>query len=107
MDVGSAIGDLDPLAFGKSLLSTAVNLAFPNYGLYNGRGYGLRQFPNSVPNPLNRLDQAGLNHDRAFRHLDWVRDAWSPSTPGLATGPLGLAYQTLGTPFFALGGAFQ
>jgi hypothetical protein len=107
MDVGSAIGDLDPLAFGKSLLSTAVNLAFPNYGFYNGRGYGLRQFPNSVPNPLNRLDQAGLNHDRAFRHLDWVRDAWSPSTPGLATGPLGLAYQTLGTPFFALGGAFQ
>jgi hypothetical protein len=114
MDIGSASRSFgnSPLmtalgTLGKALVSLPINLAFPNYGFYNERGYGLRQFPNGIPNPLNRLGQAGLNHDRSYVHRNWIRDAWSPGTPGLATGPLWLVYQTVGTVFFGAAGAFQ
>ncbi len=98
----NALGSL-----GKALANLPVNLAFPNYGYYNGRGYGTRQFPNGIPHPLNRLDQAGLLHDRLYQHKDWVHDAWSMKTSGLATGPIGLVYQAVGSPIFAAAGGFQ
>jgi len=108
-DVGKAIGaigSLNPLATGWALLSTAVHLGFPNYGFYGGAGYGTTQFGAiGGPPPLNRLDYSNLYHDRSFDHGGWVRDVWSSSTPGIAAGPLGLLYQSIGTPIFLIGDA--
>ncbi|MCL4720419.1 MAG: hypothetical protein KJ041_00370, partial [Gammaproteobacteria bacterium] len=105
-DVGASIGSLNPLAVGARTLSLGVNLVFPNYGFYSGRGWGTRQFGQiGGPSPMNRLDYASLYHDRTPDHGEWVRDVWSSSTPGMAAGPLGLLYQSIGTPIFLIGDA--
>ena len=97
---------------GSALGNFLYNTPFPFYGFYNGAGYGTRQF---VPNgtepsraPLNKLDWAGFSHDESKGdHREWLKNVWSPNTPGRPVGPLGLAYQSMGTPLFAVAGAFQ
>jgi hypothetical protein len=104
-DIGRSLLRGSFLEAGEGLLSTAFHLLVPNYGYYGGAGWGTRQFPDGVPPPLNRTDEASYVHDKFFRHLQWVRDVWTG--PGLPPGPIGLAYNTLGTPFFSLGGGLQ
>jgi len=89
---------------GRKNLTPQLALGYNSNGGPSPYGYGW-DLP-LPPEPLNRVDLAGFVHDRDFLHLDWVRIAWSSETSALPPGPIGLAYSVVGTPLFALGGAF-
>jgi hypothetical protein len=96
--------------FGKAgvgVLSTAIDISFSNYGWYGGRHWGTWQFPHGDPGPLNSVDWASFWHDVHGRDLQWAKDVWRPTGPGIPTGPFGLLYGAIGTGPFALAGLFQ
>jgi hypothetical protein len=107
-DLGQSVWALDPASIARNALGTVLDQAIPTYGFYGGGGWGTRQFGNiGIPGPLNSVDWASLSHDISFRHLQWVRNVWAPTVPSLPPGPFGFAYGIIGTPPFALAGAFQ
>ncbi len=108
VSIGSSLMGLQAGQASVSALHMVWNTIVPKYGHYSGSGYGGRQYGlDGNPEPMNRLDQSSFDHDGHFNHLQWVHDVWSPATPGLPVGPLGLLYQLIGTGPFALGGAIQ
>jgi len=91
-----------------AVVNLVANAAIPDYGFYGGRGWGSNQFGlDGRPAPLNRIDQASFNHDGHFRHSTWVREVYSPNTPGAAPGVGGIAFALLGAIPFSIAGALQ
>jgi hypothetical protein len=99
--IGQSIWSGDLAGAAAETLGLVAHAVFPTYGYYGGYGYGLDQFPNGVPLPLNQVDYASLTHDYNFNNFGWIRNVWSPNIPSLPPGPFGLLYGTAGTlPFF-------
>lgn len=97
---GDAIGGLTGI--GKAIWSAVV----PTYGFYGGAGVGTEQYgADGTPAPLNRVDEASLQHDVNFRHHQWISSAIFGD--GLAPGPFGIAYTAVGAVGFGVAGVFQ
>ena len=87
-----------------SFANLMVNLPFPNYGFFGGRGYGIDQRRRGPwHEPINSLDENNRNHDRREKHWEWLESNYTQLPPG----PVGAAYVVAGTPLFLLGAGYQ
>jgi len=111
-DIGSALYRREFGKAGISILKTAWNTALPKYDWTGGSGWGGRQYYDKdtglwSKDPQTHQGKVAASHDLTGDHWQWVIDSWTPSVSNLPTGPIGLAYQLLGTVPFAVVGGVQ
>ena len=111
-DIGSTLYHREFGKAGISILKTAWNTVVPKYDWMGGSGWGRRQYYDDKTktwskDPQTHPGEVASRHDLTGDHLQWVIDSWTPSQSNLPTGPIGLAYQLLGTGPFAVAGGVQ